>query len=127
MNYETIGPLESDNMQNPIDLDPGLQVIPSDYVLVMDAPDFETAEIVCATLAAEGIHAVMQHSTPNPGSNLLPALGNTYSRAVYVAPSNAEAALALLAASAPSEEELAAEQAADPTTLEEAENNVRNA
>jgi hypothetical protein len=113
--------------ENPIDLAPGLSALPDGFVPIYDSPDFETAEIVCATLAAQGIHAVMQNPTPGPASNALPFLGNTWSHGVYVAPEDAEVARALLLEPAPSEDELAAEQAADPTTLEEAEKNVRNA
>ena len=101
--------------------------IPDDYVLAYDAPDYETGEIVCATLIAESIHAVMANPDLGPGANALPALGNTWSHAVYVAPGDLELARAILSTPPPSEEELAAEQAADPTTLEQAEKNVRNA
>lgn len=126
MSDETVREEENQVAINPVDDESGL-VVPPDYVLLFDSPDFETGEIVCATLASQGIQAVMQNPTLGPGANALPPLGQTWSHAVYVAPSDFAAAQELLSTASPSEEELAAEQAADPTTLEEAENSVRNA
>ncbi|HLJ54306.1 MAG TPA: hypothetical protein VKT77_04650 [Chthonomonadaceae bacterium] len=100
--------------------------IPDNYVLAFDAPDFESGEIVCATLVGAGLHAVLANPELGPALNALPALGNTWSHGVFVAPGELDTALAVLGSST-SEEELAAEQAADPTTLEQAENSVRNA
>ncbi len=111
----------------PSVVDGAIGQIPDDYVLAYDAPDYETGEIVCATLIAEGINAVLANPELGPGSNALPALGNTWSHAVFVAPGDLEAATRILATPPPTEEELAAEQAADPTTLEQAEKNVREA
>jgi hypothetical protein len=127
MSDEIESGIERRDEANPIDRDPGLIVVPDDYVLAYDSPDYETGEVVCATLASQGIHAVMYNPTPGPATNTLPPLGNTWSHAVYVAPYDLEAARALLSAPTPTEAQLTAEEAADPTTLEEAENNVRNA
>lgn len=102
-------------------------ILPDDYVPVYDSPDYETGEVICATLAAQGLHAVMQNPTLGPAANVYPALGLTWSHAVYVPPDEVEAARSILSAQQPTEEELAAEQAADPTTLEEAEANIKNA
>ncbi len=101
--------------------------IPDEYVLAYDAPDYETGEIVCATLIAEGIHAIMANPEIGPAANVIPALGNTWTHSVYVAPGDLESARQIISATPPSEEELAAAQAADPTTLEQAEKNVRDA
>ena len=109
------------------DIAPEANILPSDYVPVFDSPDYEAAEIVCATLASEGIHGVMQNPLPNPGSNELAPLGMTWSHAVYVPPDEVEAARAILNAPPPTDEELAAAQAADPTTIEEAEAAVKDA
>ena len=109
------------------DVAPGANILPEDYVPIYDSPDFETGEVICATLAAEGIYAVLQNPTPGPATNALPPLGMTWSHAVYVAPEDVEAARAILNAPQPTEEELVAEQASDPTTLEEAEANIKNA
>ncbi len=101
--------------------------IPDDYVLAYDAPDYETGEIVCATLIAEGLHAMLANPELGPGASAIPSIGLTWSHAVYVPPDELEAALKILSTPPPTEEELAAEQAADPTTLEQAEMNVRDA
>ena len=113
--------------ENPIDREPGLTVLPENYVQLYDSPDYETSEIICATLASQGIHAVMNNPSFAPGSNVLTPLAGNWSHVIFVAPDDLDTARALLATPAPTEDELAAEQAADPTTLEEAENNVRNA
>ena len=113
--------------ENPVDLDPGLKAIPSDYVMLIDPPDFETSEILLATLAASGIHGVMENPVPSPADNTFPPLGISWSHAIWVSPDDFEAAQAVLAESQPTEEDLAAEQAADPTTLSEAERDVKNA
>jgi hypothetical protein len=127
MSDEFANKIERGDEVNPIDRDQGINFVPDGYVLAYDSPDYETGEVVCATLASQGIHAVMYNAMPGPATNTLPPLGNTWSHAVYVPQADAEAARALLSAPTPTEEELAAEQAADPTTLEEAENNVKNA
>lgn len=126
MNNETTGAggLET---PTPTALEQAGGTVPDDYVLAFDAPDFETGEIVCATLIAEGLHAVMANPELGPGDNAIPALGQTWTHSVYVAPADLEAALRILATPPPSEEELAAEQAADPTTLEQAEQIARDA
>lgn len=126
MNDKPAGnPADRDLEQSSRDL--VVNAIPDGYVPVFDSPDFETGEIVCATLVAAGIDAIMQNPTVGPAANALPFLGNTWSHAVYVPPDSAEAARGILAAPPLTEDELAAEQAADPTTLEEAENTVRDA
>jgi hypothetical protein len=94
-------------------------------VLVYDAPDQTTAELVCATLQAEGMQAVVQNQYVGPAAGMLPYLGLAYSRGVLVPVSEADAALALLAAQELTEEELAAEIEADPMTLAEAEERVK--
>lgn len=106
---------------------PGNQAIPQDYVLLCDPPDYETAEIILATLASAGVHAVMENPSLGPADNFLPPLGASWSHAIHVAREDIETARAIVDASPPTDEELAAEQAADPTTLDEAERNVRNA
>ena len=118
---------EDENSPNPIDQAVGANALPDDYVLVFDSPDYETGEIVCATLAAQGIHAIMKHPQLGPAGGLLPPLGINWSHAIYVAPADLGTARQMLAAQEPSEAELAAEQAADPTTIEEAERRVRDA
>lgn len=127
MSQDATNRTEPAELPNPVDREPELNAIPPTYVLLCDSPDFETSEILCATLAAQGIHSVMQNPTEGPAANMLPFLGNTWSHAIYVAPGDLEAARAIITAPGPSEEELAAEQASDPTTLEQAERNVRNA
>jgi hypothetical protein len=92
-----------------------------DLVLIYDAPDQTTAEIVCATLQAAGIEAVVQHQHRGPASGMLPYLGLADSRGVLVSESDEGAAHALLQALEPTEEELAAEAEDDETTLEQAE------
>ena len=92
-----------------------------DLVKVYDAFDQSTAEAVCATLQAAGIRAILSSGWAGPATAAMPNLGVANARGVLVAASDAPAARALLDAQQPSEEELAAEEEADPTTLEEAE------
>ena len=94
-------------------------------VLVYDAPDQTTAELVCATLQAANLRAVVQNQYVGPAAGMLSYLGNTYSRGVLVPASEADTAHALLAAQEPTEEELAAEVEAGTMTLEEAEARVK--
>ncbi len=94
-------------------------------VRVYDAPDQTTAELVCATLQAAGMRAVVQNQYVGPAAGMMPHLGITDSRGVLVPASEADAARALLAAQEPTEEELAAEVEADTMTLEEAEARVK--
>jgi hypothetical protein len=94
-------------------------------VLVYDAPDQTTAELVCATLQAAGMQAVVPHRYMGPAAGMLPYLGLTYRRGVLVPASEADASRALLAAQELTEEELAAEVEADTMTLEEAEAHVK--
>jgi Putative prokaryotic signal transducing protein len=96
-----------------------------DLVLIFDAPDQTTAEVVCATLQAAGIHAILQNENQGPASGMLPYMGLADARGVLVAREDAEAATALLQAQEPTEEELTAEVDADPTSLEEAEARVK--
>lgn len=96
-----------------------------ELVLVYDAPDQTTAELVCATLHSAGIRAALQNQYGAPAAGMLSYLGMTGSRGVVVPASEADAARDLLAAQEPTEEELAAEAAADSMTLEEAEAKVR--
>jgi hypothetical protein len=91
-------------------------------VLVYDAPTGEEAEVVRATLEASGIPAILGSATVNSVVGALDPLVDTeWTHGVFVSPSNLEAARAILNAASPSEEELAAEEEADPTTLAEAE------
>jgi len=94
------------------------------FVLVYDAPDHSTAELVCATLQAAGFRSVLQNPS-GPAAGLMPYLGLADSRGVLVPASDADAARALLAAEEPTEEELAAEAESDPLSLEEAEARVK--
>lgn len=95
------------------------------FVLVYDAPDQATSELVCASLQSAGMRAVVQNQYVGPAAGMLPYLGLTDSRGVLVPASQAEAARALLAGQEPTEEELAAEAEADTMTLEEAEARVK--
>ncbi len=96
-----------------------------ELVLIYDAPDQTTAEVVCAALQAAGIHAVLQTESRGPALGLLHYLGMFDHRGVLVAAADAPAARALLKEEALTEEELAAAVDADPTTLEEAEARVK--
>ena len=127
MSDESVRIPEDPNSPNPIDRAVGSNALPDDYVMVFDSPDYEIGEVVCATLAAQGIHAVMKHPLVGLAGGMLPPIGNNLSHAIYVSPADFEVARQLLAEQQPTEEELAAEQAADTTTLEDAERNIRNA
>ena len=98
---------------------------PEEMVMVYDAPDQESAAIVCATLQAAGIEAILQHQNVGPASGLMPYLGLAWGRGVAVPASQVEAAQALLQSQEPTEAELIAEEEADPLTLEEAEARVK--
>ena len=95
-------------------------------VLIYDAPDQVTAEVVCAGLEAAGIAAVVSNTTAGPASGLLPHLGLAWNRGVAVPASQAETARTLLQSQLPSDAELIAEEEADTLTLEEAEARVRD-
>ena len=97
-------------------------------VLVFTAGNNEEADVVRATLASAGIPALLQSASITAVMGAVDAVTrDTNDLGIYVAPSNVEAARALLDAPALSEAELAAEVDADPTTLAEAEANVKNA
>jgi hypothetical protein len=100
----------------------------ADPVLIYEASTGEEAEMIRATLAAAGIPTFQPGDTANPYFGAIDAnVDSVWMHHLYVAPSNVEAARALLNTSAPTEEELIAEEEADPTTLEEAEARARNA
>ncbi|MCW3101134.1 MAG: putative prokaryotic signal transducing protein [Chthonomonadaceae bacterium] len=100
----------------------------ADPVLIYEASTGEEAEMIRATLAAAGIPTFQPGDTANPYFGAIDAnVDSVWMHHLYVAPSNVEAARALLNTSAPTEEELIAEAEADPTTLEEAEARARNA
>lgn len=95
-------------------------------VLVFDAPTVEEAEVVCATLNAAGVPAFLDHVIANPVVGAVDsALGGTWRRGVYVAPSNVEAARSILTTPPPTDDELAEAAQADGTTLQEAERHAR--
>ncbi len=126
MRDEKSGAPQNHVSAEPADTYVDANLVPPGYMLASDSPDYETGEIIVATLTAAGIHAVMQNPNRGPASNALPFLGNTWSHAVYVPPGDLEAARTVLSSAVPTEEELTQEQAADPTTLEEAERSVRD-
>jgi len=100
----------------------------ADLVLVYEAATTEESDMIRATLAAAGIPTFQPGGSANPYFGAIDAnVDSVWMHHLYVAPSNAEAARALLSAASPTEEELIAEEEADPTTLEEAEARVRNA
>lgn len=99
--------------------------VSEDLVLIYDAPDQTTAEIVLATLQSAGIQAFIQNPNRAPASGMLPHLGLASPRGVLVAPADAYAARAVLETREPNEEELAEEAANDPISLEEAEARVK--
>ncbi len=97
-------------------------------VLIFEAMTGEEAEVVRATLSSAGIPIYQSGDTTNPYfGNIDGTIDKAWVHRIYVAPSNFEAARALLGAAFPTEAELTAEEEADPTTLEEAEARVRNA
>jgi hypothetical protein len=114
--------MKGDAMQ---DQDESHRAALEDLVRVYDAPDQTTAEIVCATLQAAGIHAVLQNESRGPASGFLHHLALADARGVLVARADLAAATSVLQAQELTEEELAAEVDADSTSLEEAEARVR--
>ena len=100
----------------------------ADPVLIYEATTGEEADTIRATLAAAGIRTYQPGNTANPYLGAIDSnVDSVWMHHLYVAPSNVEAARALLSASSPTEEELIAEEEADPTTLEEAEARARKA
>jgi hypothetical protein len=97
------------------------------YVLIANAPDQQTAELIAATLDAAGIPTLLQHDALGPAEGMLPHLGLAWNRGVAVPAEREQEARALLQSLEPTEAELIAEEEADPTTLEEAEARVREA
>ncbi len=97
-------------------------------VLIFNAASNEEAEVVRATLEAAGIAATTQGMVINPYFGAMDApMRDAAAMGIYVPPSQVEAAKAVLTMPPPTEEELAAEEEADPKTLEQAEAEVRNA
>lgn len=98
-------------------------------VLVYQPTTEEEADVVRATLEAAGIPAIQQLPNVHAGFGIVTETvgGDTWSDGIYVAPSNVEAARAILNAPPLTEAELIAAAEADPTTLEQAEENARNA
>jgi hypothetical protein len=96
-----------------------------EFVLVYDAPDQATSELVCATLQAEGIRAFVQNQYTGPAAGWLNYLGKSFAQGVVVPASEADAAQAVLAAQEPTEEEILAAFEADGMTIEEAEEQVK--
>ena len=97
-------------------------------VLIVTAADNEEADVIRATLASAGISALLQSASVTTVMGAVDAVTrDTHDLGIFVAPSHAEAARALLNAPALTEAELIAEAAADPTTLAEAEAEVKNA
>lgn len=96
-----------------------------EFVLVYDAPDQATAELVCATLQASDIQAFVQNPYASPAAGWLPHLAGNMARGVVVRASEADAARAVLAVQEPTEEEVVAQFETDATTIEEAEARVK--
>lgn len=123
-------------MSNPENIDPALSLDGEPALetaehgepeQVYSAATNEEAEVIRATLEAAGIPAFLRFATSNPVLGAVDdRLGENWMNGVMVAPSDAEAARAVLSAVSPSEAELADEAAQDPMTLEQAEANVRN-
>ncbi len=106
----------------------GATFVGNEPVLIFTAMDNEEADVVRATLAAAGIPAMLQSASVTTVMGAVDAVTrDTHNLGIVVAPSHVEAARALLNAPALTEEELAAEAAADPTTLAQAEAEVRKA
>ncbi len=97
-------------------------------VLVFMAGDNEEADVVRATLAGAGIPALLQSASITAVMGAVDAVtSDTHSLGIWVAPSQAEHARALLDAPAPTDAELTAEMDADPLTLAQAEASVKHA
>jgi hypothetical protein len=89
---------------------------------VFQASTQEELEIVRATIEAAGIRAFLNQAAPDPVVGALdPSVGPAWRRGVYVHPSDADDARALINDIPITEAELDAEEQADPTTLLEAE------
>lgn len=108
---------------------PGSADAHEEPILVYQPATEEEADVVRATLEAAGIPAILQAPNVNAGLGILTETvgGSAWSDGIYVAPSNIEAARAILNAPTLTEAELIAAAEADPITLEEAEKNARNA
>jgi hypothetical protein len=97
-------------------------------VLIFDAATEEEAEVVRATLTAAGIPATLLNSSLNAGAALIgEGVGDTWRNGIFVSPSNVEAARAILNAPSLSDADLIAAEEADPTTLAEAEAEIKYA
>lgn len=102
-------------------------LVGSEPVLIFTAMDNEEADVVRATLAGAGIPALLQSASVTTVMGAVDAVTrDTHNLGIFVTPSHVEAARALLNGPALTEEELAAEAAADPMTLAQAEAEVRN-
>jgi hypothetical protein len=99
--------------------------IDEELILIYDAPNQTTAELVCATLQAAGLRAVLQHEYGSPASGWMNHIWTNRGKGVGVPASEVEAAQAILADQEISEEELLNEMEMDGMTLEEAEARVK--
>ena len=123
----------SENDEINPDVESALDSNPSVYtenepVLVYEASTTEEFEVVRATMEAAGIPAFLKSQTVNPFFGAIDEFVDTlWHNGIYVSPANVEAAQTLLNAPPPSDEELIAQEEADPTTLEEAEERVKKA
>lgn len=96
-----------------------------ELVMVYDAPTQTISEMVCATLQAAGVRAVVENEYRGPAAGWLNYLGNDYGRGVLVPASELELAKAVLDAQSPSEDEILTALQTDAVSIEEAEANVR--
>ena len=96
-----------------------------EFVMVYDSPDQATAEMVCATLQAAGLRAVIQNERVGPAAGWLSYLGGEFGRGVFVSALDVVAANTLLLDLEPTEEEILAEMEAHGMTTEEAEAQVK--
>ena len=106
---------------NPELREPIVGTAHNEPVLIASPQSQEEAEVIRATLDAEGIVATLQVPAPNVNNETFGELGLT---GVYVAASDAEAAQAILNQTPPTEDELS-DEALEGETLEEAEARVK--
>ena len=99
-----------------------------DPVLVFSAATEEEAKIVRATLAAAGLPAFLQKASADPVMGAVDGVvDSAWMNGVFVSPEHAAEARQILESPPMTDEDFNAAAAADPTTLEEAEDKARHA
>ena len=104
-----------------------LQADHTEPVRIASPQSQEEAEVIRATLDAQGITATLQNASLSAGAGMVAETADSgnWTNGVYVSAADAETAQAILNAESPTEDELS-DEAMEGETLEEAEARVKD-